>query len=329
MGEGLAVMKSPHKNRLNEITKAGPVVPHASPPPPRMMAGSVRSFGEQLQHEVEEAKEIREQIANGEIVVELDPYDLDVSFASDRIDNDEDQAFQVLVESIRSSGQQIPILVRPTQTNGRFQIAFGHRRVRVARALGIKVKAIVRRLSDDELIIAQGQENNARKDLSFIEKSLFAWRLTNSGVTREVISIALGVSKTHLSDHLTIVQTVTPEIVLKVGAAPSIGRTRWQALANRLKDPDALEDAEQIVGSPEFQSAKSRFAHLVERLTMRKSDAKPIDLKTSSGVLLGQLVSRPSGSRLVLRNRRFSAYLEARLPELMRQFEADQNSSSG
>jgi ParB family chromosome partitioning protein len=144
-----------------------------------------------------------------------------------------------------------------------------------------------------------------------------------------VISIALGVSKTHLSDHLTIVQTVTPEIVLKVGAAPSIGRTRWQALANRLKDPDALEDAEQIVGSPEFQSAKSRFAHLVERLTMRKSDAKPIDLKTSSGVLLGQLVSRPSGSRLVLRNRRFSAYLEARLPELMRQFEADQNSSSG
>jgi ParB family chromosome partitioning protein len=327
MGEG--IMKSPLKNLLNEITKAGPVTAQASPPPPRMMAGSVKSFGEQLQHEVEEVKEIREQIAKGEIIVELDPHDLDVSFASDRIDNDEDEAFQSLVESIRSSGQQIPILVRPAQTNGRFQIAFGHRRVRVARTLGIKVKAVVRRLTDDELIIAQGQENNARKDLTYIEKSLFAWRLSNSGVAREVISIALGVSKTHLSDHLTIIQTVTPEIVLKIGAAPSIGRTRWQALADRLKNSDAIDYAIQITATHEFQAAKDRFAHLVERLAEKKTVAQPTDLKTTAGILLGQFVSRPSGSRLVMRNRRFSAYLEARLPDLIREFEADQNNSPG
>ena len=86
-------MKSPGKSVLSEITAAGPVAARITAPLPQMMAGSVRSFGDQLQHEVAEAKEIREQIANGELVVELDPGILDVSFVSDRIDNDEDEAF--------------------------------------------------------------------------------------------------------------------------------------------------------------------------------------------------------------------------------------------
>ena len=51
---------------------------------------------------------------------------------------------------------------------GFYQVAYGHRRVRATAILGIKVRAIVRDLTDAELVIAQGQENNARQDLSFI-----------------------------------------------------------------------------------------------------------------------------------------------------------------
>lgn len=323
------MIKSPGKSVLSEITRAGPVVASITAPPPRMMAGSVRSFGDQLQQEVAEAKQIREQIVNGELIVELDPSVLDVSFATDRIDNDEDEAFQNLTESIRTSGQQIPILVRPTEKNDRFQIAFGHRRVRVARALGIKVKAIVRRISDDQLIIAQGQENNARKDLSFIEKALFAWRLERSGVKRDVITAAMAVSKSHLSDHMAIVQTITPEIILKIGAAPSIGRPRWQALADRLKDAAALRKAGKIVTAPEFEAAKDKFSYLIAHLNMKRAAAGPILLKTSSGTLLGQFFQQRSGSRIVTNNPRFSAYLEARLPELISHFEADLNNNVG
>jgi ParB family chromosome partitioning protein len=68
---------------------------------------------------------------------------------------------------------------------GRYQTAFGHRRVRAARVLARPVKAIVRTLSDDELIIAQGVENSAREDLSFIERAVFALRLENAGVTAQ------------------------------------------------------------------------------------------------------------------------------------------------
>ena len=56
-------------------------------------------------------------------------------------------------------------------------IVFGHRRARVARDLGINVRAVVKPLADIEHVIAQGQENTARADLSFIEKSLFARKL--------------------------------------------------------------------------------------------------------------------------------------------------------
>jgi len=322
-------MKSPGKSVLSEITAAGPVAARITAPLPQMMAGSVRSFGDQLQQEVAEAKEIREQIANGELVVELDPGILDVSFVSDRIDNDEDEAFLGLVESIRNSGQQLPILVRPAEIDGRFQIAFGHRRVRVARALGIKVKAIVRRISDEQLIIAQGQENNARKDLSFIEKALFAWRLESAGVKRDVIIAAMAVSKSHLSDHLAIVQAITPEIILKIGAAPLIGRPRWQTLAEILKSSAALKKAGKIVAAPEFLASKDKFSYLVEHLATKKAGAEPVELKTSSGVLLGQFVQQRSGSRIVTKHPRFSAYLAARLPELISHFEADPINSAG
>ena len=217
-------MKSPGKSVLSEITAAGPVAARITAPLPQMMAGSVRSFGDQLQQEVAEAKEIREQIANGELVVELDPGILDVSFVSDQIDNDEDEAFLGLVESIRNSGQQLPILVRPAEIDGRFQIAFGHRRVRVARALRDKGQGYrstnFRRTTD----YRSGSGKQCAERSSFIEKALFTWRLESAGVKRDVIIAAMAVSKSHLSDHLAIVQAITPEIILKIGAAPLIGR---------------------------------------------------------------------------------------------------------
>jgi ParB family chromosome partitioning protein len=317
------MMKSAGKGLLGEITKAGPVLATLAAPPPRMMAGSVRSFGDQLQAEAAEVKDIREKIANGEMIVELDPDVLDVSFVSDRIDNDEDEAFKNLLEGIRESGQQIPILVRPA-AEGRYQIAFGHRRVRVAKALGLKVKAVIRSISDEQLIIAQGQENNARKDLSFIEKALFAWRLESSGVKRSVITAALAVSKSHLSDHIAIVQKITPDIILKIGAAPSAGRPRWQALADAMKDARVLERAAAIVTSPEFEKAVDRIGFITQRLAAKPAAAVPSELKSSSGTLLAHIVRRPSGSSITVKNPRFGAYLEARMPELIKQFEAQQ-----
>ena len=69
-------------------------------------------------------------------IMELAPDLIDASFIEDRlVGSDEDQAR--LTASMREHGQQVPILVRPHPTEtGRYQIAYGRRRLRAAVELG-------------------------------------------------------------------------------------------------------------------------------------------------------------------------------------------------
>ncbi len=85
-------------------------------------------------------------------------------------------------------------MVRPNPSDkGRYQIVFGHRRVRAARLLGRPVKAVVKHVSDIDHVIAQGQENSARENLSFIERATFAHHLASLGHDRRTIQLALSV----------------------------------------------------------------------------------------------------------------------------------------
>src|SRR5260370_28550469 len=105
-------------------------------------------------------------ISSGAFVIEIDPSMIDPSPVVDRFDHAGGPSFEALKISIRQRGQEIPVLVRghPAQP-GRYQSAYGHRRVRAARELGRPVRAILRALSDEELAIAQCVENSAREDL--------------------------------------------------------------------------------------------------------------------------------------------------------------------
>ena len=153
--------------------------------------GAVTRSIDALAAKAEEARQLQQQLATGAVIVELEPQQIERSFISDRMVEDS-EAFRDLVEAIRQRGQDSPILVRPHPGKpGKYQIAFGHRRARAAEALGIPVKAVVKELTDVEHVIAQGQENSARADLSFIERALFAGRLEIAGYSRDVIMSAL------------------------------------------------------------------------------------------------------------------------------------------
>ncbi len=115
------------------------------------------------------------------------------------------------------------MLVRPNpDQSGRYQLAYGHRRVAALKQLGVKVKSFIRDLSDDELIIAQGNENLERKDL-FIEKALFARRLEERGTTRAVIMATFGTSSRGvLSEMIALARKLPEELIQAIGAAPGI-----------------------------------------------------------------------------------------------------------
>ena len=106
------------------------------------------------------------------------------------------------------------------------------RRVLALRDLGQTVRALVRDLDDLALVIAQGQENTARRDLSFIEKANFARQMIEAGYERRIACDALSIDKTLLSRMLSVTDRVPVALIEAIGAAPGIGRDRWLAFAD-------------------------------------------------------------------------------------------------
>ncbi len=286
------------------------VVPAAQADVPRAASGAIKAMGLSLgsiTREAEEARALREALHQGERVVELDPDLIDASFVGDRLTDGEtdDPEFLALADSIRDSGQQSPILVRPhPQKQGRYQTAYGHRRLNAVRSLGIKVKAIVRPLTDDELVLAQGKENAERRNLSFIERAMFASALADRGFDRKVIGEALAVQKSELSRLLQVAEGVPPAIARAIGPAPKVGRERWMAFGALLEDMATVELAQEECRSRRFLEAESdqRFQIVFTRLSRKpKPDAaatKPETLVDAGGRAFAKLKRDGKNARI-------------------------------
>ncbi|TCA32902.1 plasmid partitioning protein RepB [Rhizobium leguminosarum bv. viciae] len=217
-----------------------------------------------------------EQQISGEVIIELDPELLDSSFVADRIGAD-DLAYGELLEGIRERGQDTPIMVRPHPTaDGRYQIVFGHRRARAAKELGRPVRAVVKPMSDADHIIAQGQENSARENLSFIERAMFAQRLTELSYEKSVLQVALSVDAPMLTRMLSVAGRVPADIANAIGAAKSVGRNRWTEFAQLIEKPSTLELARTFISDASFSSLESdaRFERLLAEIKKSSRPAK-------------------------------------------------------
>lgn len=238
------------------------------------VGGISKSLGN-ITHKVERADALEKQLAEGQIVVELDPSLIENSFVSDRLSIDPEQLFE-LVAQIRDNGQLVPILVRPHPEKAqRFQVAFGHRRLAAARELGIKVRAVVRSLTDEQLVVNQGQENNARANLSYIERAIFAARLEDRGFSREVAMAALGIDKAAISKMLSVVRATGHELIEKIGSAPEVGRRRWLELSEKL-DSNQVDTllAELSADNLAHSSSDDRFQFVTDFLKRNKPALK-------------------------------------------------------
>jgi ParB family chromosome partitioning protein len=323
MGE-VSAMKG--RDALRELLGAGK--PEATPNPPvHRSTGAVKAMNlglQRLSEEAAAAKSLRATLANSEQVVELDVGDVDDSFIVDRISSESDPGFASLKSAIATHGQQVPILVRPHPEHPkRYQAAYGHRRLRAARELGRAIKAVVKNLTDVELVVAQGQENSERADLSFIERAVFASHLEQRGFDRETMTAALGVDKPELSRLLSVASGVGNELTLAIGPAPKIGRPRWLALVERLTEPSFRESANRVISSAAFSKADTnlRFSLVLGAQQIPTPRGKE-PLQTVRGQRVAWVERTSKGIRLVSEDRAFVAFLDQRLPDLLREFES-------
>ena len=233
-------------------------------------------------------RSLEQMRANG--VVELAPDLIEPSPIMDRLAISPAD-HQALVESLREHGQQVPILVRPhPEREGRYQIAYGRRRLRALAEIGRPVRAVVRPLTDQQLVVAQGQENSARTDLSFIEKALFAARLEEEGYDRDTIMAALSVDKTTCSRLISAAVKIPRAIVEQIGPAPKAGRDRWIALATRLEREAAFKAVEELL-----TNHLSAIIDTDERFVAVFNAAVPLPAKSPSP----KVWTAPDGVRIV------------------------------
>lgn len=258
---------------VSETNEAPPgdVRPLANLERPLRRSGPVGAFSQSLgsiSEKAQRAEELERKLAHGQAVVDLDPALIDSSFVPDRLVGDPD-GLDILVSQIREHGQQVPILVRPhPDDESRFQVAYGHRRLAAIRKIGGTVKAVIRPLSDEQLVVSQGQENNARTDLSYIERTFFALRLERRGFGRDVIMSSLGVDKAALSRMIALAASLSDEIIEAVGPAPGYGRTRWAELAELLENSAKKSKAVKLIQADSFRALSSdeRFEYLFGQL---------------------------------------------------------------
>lgn len=324
------------KDAINNLflKRPDPDAPKPQKSGERVRTGAISAMGASLQEMSESAKQaanLQKQLAEGEAVVSIDVGKIEDSRIADRIPTDVDPAFDQLVSSIEEYGQQVPILVRPhPDVPGRFQIAYGRRRWRAAELLARPVKAIVRPLTDSELIIAQGRENLDRKDLSFIEKAFFAKNLEDDGCDRHTIVAALGTDKADISRYILVARRVPEGVVRKIGPAPKAGRARWLALADGLERRGAIDAVEDTLNRPILQNADSdaRFNAALRALAgkPRKAAEGRDSWKAPNGKRAAQINSANGRTTLVFEDKivpEFARYVTARLDELYNEFQAN------
>lgn len=266
-------------------------------PAPRYSKGAIGAVSKQI----EELK--------SRSVIELDPFAIKAAGMMDRLEHDEPD-HQTLMHSLQTYGQQVPVLVRPDpEDDGQYLIVYGRRRVLALRDLGLPVKAMVRDLDEAEAIMAQGQENSARRDLSFVERVNFARQMEAAGYDRKIIADALSTDKTLVSRMLKVADALPVDLIEKIGAAHGIGRERWTRFAQLWIDREvALDEALDMLAVHPGQGSDARFETLIKwleglgghstaqkRASSRKPPAMPL---TGPKGKYGRIVK--SGDNLVI-----------------------------
>ncbi|MBP0049812.1 ParB/RepB/Spo0J family partition protein [Marinobacterium sp. AK62] len=118
----------------------------------------------------------------------------------------EPQALEDLASSIKSQGVMQPIVVRPLETEGRYEIIAGERRWRAAEMAGLsRIPVVIRDVPDEAAIAMALIENIQRENLNPMEEALALHRLqTEFELTQQQVADAVGKSRSTIANLLRL-----------------------------------------------------------------------------------------------------------------------------
>ncbi|MDI6029342.1 plasmid partitioning protein RepB [Corticibacterium sp. UT-5YL-CI-8] len=309
-----------------------PTDAEAPNPPKETAAPSSRVAGVigATQRSLAELREERDQLkalAEGSGDIELDPELVDPSPFPDRINDEDEGEFETFKSLIASEGQLMPILVRRHPSDpSRYQVSYGHRRLRAARELGLKVKAKVASLDDRQLVIAQGIENSARRDLSWAEKALFASGMDLAGVKPRDIRAALAVDDPELARFRSVCRSVPEDVMRAIGRAPKAGRARWTAFARACADGEAIARVRETLAGAKVLRSDDRFVLALNAASAKtRTTAETVTLGDATGRKLGAASFKPTEVKITLNPSLapgLAKFIQNELPSLVERYNA-------
>ena len=211
----------------------------------------------------------------------------------------DDQAIEALAASLKAQGAIQPILVR--RIGEQYELVAGERRLRAARAAGLKsLPAIVRDLSDDEAATITLIENIQREDLNPIDEAQALRGLADRlGQTHEQIAERVGRARATVTNLIRLLE-LCPEVQQLVRDGKiSMGHARVLVplpIDRQKKLAQAIQDEDLSVRATERRAKKTKPSSTPEpdpdltRLQQRLSDHLGCPVTLRSGRKGGSLM---------------------------------------
>lgn len=157
----------------------------------------------------------------------------------------DESKLQELSDSIKENGVLQPIIVRKSPIIG-YEILAGERRFRASQLAGLTIiPAIIRELSDDEMMTLAILENLQRDDLTLLDEARSLQNLvTKQGLTHTQIAEKLGKSRPYVTNAIRILNL--PEPILQLIEAQKIFQGHARLLLGLKTPQEQLVWAQRI-----------------------------------------------------------------------------------
>ena len=211
------------------------------------------------------------------------------------------EALQELAESIRAQGVLQPVMVRPLDDSGKYEIIAGERRWRAAQLAGLhEIPAVVRELDDQTAMCIALIENIQREDLNPLEQARGLARLAEEfDMTHDDIAGSVGRSRSAVTNMLRLLELSDDVKRLLESRQLEMGHAR--ALLT-LSEQQQKWAAQQIIKSG--LSARGAEA-LARRLQKAKTVLKPWQDRVDPDVkLLETELSEQLGAAVSIQQRK-------------------------
>ena len=198
-----------------------------------------------------------------------------------RLTYDQEQ-ISLLASSLQKHGILSPIKVRPV--GEKFQIVYGHRRVRAAKSLGwSSILADVEPFPDNEMLELSLVENVQRTNLSDYEKGLAFSKIHNEfGVNLKEIGRIIGRSESHVSNYIRMTQLFDKTYLVKY---PNILRDMCIISEHHARLLLMIEDIDTRVSALKMVVSQNLSVRDLERIIHRLRGWFPRDGIQESDVL--------------------------------------------